>query len=253
MPIFIPDLFTGYINGRRAAIKDNWKDAENYNSVMKGQLDNAIAMQTMADTARKSNASANVADMNQTIAGARTDNELDLLMKQRANNLNALKAQLEAIQTQFNIDLTKSDEYKKLMLGQAQLLAGQTGQTGQTNSSTATTTIVPNSTTVQLTQDQLDRINALNLSQDDLNQFNTYLGGAGSTADVDAAIANMQRLAQEKQNRDVFSSLSLEEQQALLSLPDAQKQAFSNMTPDQRKAFLNMTPAERDALLSGQH
>ncbi len=56
MPIFIPDLFTGYINGRRAAIQDNWKDAENYNSVMKGQLDNAIAMQTMADTARKSNA-----------------------------------------------------------------------------------------------------------------------------------------------------------------------------------------------------
>lgn len=128
MPIFIPDLFTGYINGRRAAIKDNWKDAENYNSVMKGQLDNAIAMQTMADSARRSNASANVADMNQTIAGARTDNELDLLNKQRANNLNALKAQLEAIQTQFNIDLTQSDEYKKYMRGQAQLLAGQTGQ-----------------------------------------------------------------------------------------------------------------------------
>lgn len=128
MPIFIPDLFTGYINGRRAAIQDNWKDAENYNSVMKGQLDNALAMQTMADSARRSNASANVADMNQTIAGARTDNELDLLMKQRANNLNALKAQLEAIQTQFNIDLTQSDEYKKYMRGQAQLLAGQTGQ-----------------------------------------------------------------------------------------------------------------------------
>lgn len=128
MPIFIPDLFTGYINGRRAAIQDNWKDAENYNSVMKGQLDNALAMQTMADSARRSNASANVADMNQTIAGARTDNELDLLMKQRANNLNALKAQLEAIQAQFNIDLTQSDEYKKYMRGQAQLLAGQTGQ-----------------------------------------------------------------------------------------------------------------------------
>ena len=130
MPIFIPDLFTGYINGRRAAIQDNWQDAQNYNSVMKGQLDNALAMQTMADSARKSNASANVADMNQTIVGARTDNELDLLNKQRANNLNALKAQLEAIQAQYNIDFTKSDEYKKLMLGQTQLAAAA-GQLAQ--------------------------------------------------------------------------------------------------------------------------
>ena len=131
MPIFIPDLFTGYINGRRAAIQDNWQDAKNYNEVMKGQLDNALAMQTMADSARKSNASANVADMNQTIAGARTDNELDLLNKQRANNLNALKAQLEAIQTQFNIDLMNTDAYKNYMRGQTQLAAGQVGQTGQ--------------------------------------------------------------------------------------------------------------------------
>lgn len=133
MPIFIPDLFSGYLSGRRAAIQDNWQDAKNYNEVMKGQLDNALAMQTMADSARKSNASANVADMNQTIAGARTDNELDLLNKQRANNLNALKAQLEAIQTQFNIDLMNTDAYKNYMRGQTQLAAaaGQAGQAGQ--------------------------------------------------------------------------------------------------------------------------
>lgn len=234
MPIFIPDLFTGYLNGRRAAIQDNWQDAKNYNKVMKGQLDNALAMQTMADAARKSNASANIADMNQTIAGARTDNELDLLNKQRANNLNALKAQLEAIQTQFNIDLTQSDEYKKYMLGQAQLLAGQAGQvaqptsttaTGQTTvnhtvqptSTTATNNLVPGSPSIQLTPEQSNRITALNLSQDELNQLNTYLGGAGSTADVDAAIANMERIAQEKRRQKDFLSLSPEEQQALLS------------------------------------
>lgn len=226
MPIFIPDLFTGYLNGRRAAIKDNWKDAENYNSVMKGQLENALAMQTMADEARKSNASANVADMNQTIAGARTDNELDLLNKQRANNLNALKAQLEAIQAQFNIDLTQSDAYKNYVLGQAQLTAGQptsTTATGQPTSTTATNNtnntnnLVLGSTTVQLTPEQQARINALNLSQDALDQLNTYLGGARSTADVDAAIANMERIAQEKRRQKDFLSLSPEEQQALLS------------------------------------
>lgn len=238
MPIFIPDLFTGYINGRSAAIKDNWQDAQNYNSVMKGQLDNALAMQTMADSARKSNASANMADMNQTIAGARTDNELDLLNKQRANNLNALKAQLEAIQTQFNIDLTKSDEYKKYVLGQAQLAAAA-GQLAQPTSTTATgqttgqttgqpavnptgqpavqNNLVPGSTSIQLTPEQSNRITALNLSQDELNQLNTYLGGAGSTADVDAAIANMERIAQEKRRQKDFLSLSPEEQQALLS------------------------------------
>lgn len=210
MPIFIPDLFTGYINGRRAAIQDNWQDAQNYNSVMKGQLDNALAMQTMADSARKSNASANVADMNQTIAGARTDNELDLLNKQRANNLNALKAQLEAIQAQYNIDFTQSDEYKKLMLGQTQqaAAAGQLAQptsttaTVQPTSTTATNNLVLGSTTVQLTPEQQARINALNLSQEELDQFNTYLGGLGPNADVDAAVANMERLAQEKKKKE---------------------------------------------------
>ena len=239
MPIFIPDLFTGYINGRRAAIQDNWQDAKNYNEVMKGQLDNAIAMQTMADSARKSNASANVADMNQTIAGARTDNELDLLNKQRANNLNALKAQLEAIQAQFNIDLTQSDEYKKFVLGQAagQTTVNPTGQpagqttvqptsttaTGQptsttdTNNTNNTNNLVLGSTTVQLTPEQQARINALNLSQEELDQFNTYLGGLGPNADVDAAIDNMERTAQEKakvqENRNRGANMTTEERE----------------------------------------
>lgn len=208
MPIFIPDLFTGYINGRRAAIQDNWQDAKNYNEVMKGQLDNALAMQTMADSARKSNASANVADMNQTIAGARTDNELDLLNKQRANNLNALKAQLEAIQTQFNIDLMNTDAYKNYMRGQTQLAAGQptsitaTGQPTSTTATNNTNNLVLGSTTVQLTPEQQARINALNLSQDALDQLNTYLGGARSSADVDAAIDNAERRAQEKKKKE---------------------------------------------------
>ena len=192
MPIFIPDLFTGYINGRRAAIQDNWQDAKNYNRVMKGQLANALAMQTMADSARESNASANVADMNQTIAGARTDNELDLLNKQRANNLNALKAQLEAIQAQYNIDFTKSDEYKKLMLGQAQQAAAA-GQLAQPTSTTATgqTTVNPG-----LVPQGTSSINPENspkwnlLDAETQNYVRNYLTGhqVGSQADLDSLI-----------------------------------------------------------------
>lgn len=234
MPIFIPDLFTGYINGRRAAIKDNWKDAENYNSVMKGQLDNALTMQTMADTARKSNASANVADMNQTIAGARTDNELDLLNKQRANNMNDLTAQLQALQARFNIDLMNTDAYKSYMLGMRNnqttaptstpTSTGTPAATGTVAPSTTGTVtpavpnnLVPGSTAIQLTPEQSNRITALNLPQDKLNQLNTYLGGLGSTAAVDAAIANMERTVLEQRRQNDFLSLSPEQQQALLS------------------------------------
>ena len=192
MPIFIPDLFTGYINGRRAAIQDNWQDAKNYNEVMKGQLDNALAMQTMADSARRSNASANIADMNQTIAGARTDNELDLLNKQRANNLNALKAQLEAIQTQFNIDLMNTDAYKNYMLGQTQLAAGQptsitaTGQpAGQPDQNNAM--LVPQGTS-SINPENSPKWNLLDAETQ--NYVRNYLTGhqVGSQADLDSLI-----------------------------------------------------------------
>lgn len=209
MPIFIPDLFTGYINGRRAAIQDNWKDAENYNSVMKGQLDNALAMQTMADSARRSNASANVADMNQTIAGARTDNELDLLMKQRANNLNALKAQLEAIQTQFNIDLTQSDEYKKYMRGQAQLLAGQTGQTGQTGQPTVNPNpnLVPQGTS-SINPENSPKWNLLDAGTQ--NYVRNYLAGnpVESQTDLDAIIDQiLERQAKPQKRAEIANAI----------------------------------------------
>lgn len=199
MPIFIPDLFTGYINGRRAAIQDNWQDAKNYNEVMKGQLDNALAMQTMADSARRSNASANVADMNQTIAGARTDNELDLLNKQRAQKLNDLKAQLEAIQTQFNIDLMNTDAYKNYMLGQTQLAAGQAGQagqvgqtgqagqTGQTGQPPVNPNLVPQGTS-SINPENSPKWNLLDAETQ--NYVRNYLTGhqVGSQADLDSLI-----------------------------------------------------------------
>ena len=46
MAIFIPDLFGSYVAGREKAIDSNWKDMQNYNSVLGGQIDNARDMAT---------------------------------------------------------------------------------------------------------------------------------------------------------------------------------------------------------------
>ncbi len=46
MAIFIPDLFGSYVAGREKAIDSNWKDMQNYNGVLGGQIDNARDMAT---------------------------------------------------------------------------------------------------------------------------------------------------------------------------------------------------------------
>ena len=46
MAIFIPDLFGSYVDGREKAIDSNWKDMQNYNGVLNGQLSNAKTMAT---------------------------------------------------------------------------------------------------------------------------------------------------------------------------------------------------------------
>ena len=46
MAIFIPDLFGSYVDGREKAIDSNWKDMQNYNGVLSGQLQNAKTMAT---------------------------------------------------------------------------------------------------------------------------------------------------------------------------------------------------------------
>lgn len=46
MAIFIPDLFGSYVDGREKAIDSNWKDMQNYNGVLNGQLQNAKTMAT---------------------------------------------------------------------------------------------------------------------------------------------------------------------------------------------------------------
>ena len=54
MAIFIPDLFGSYVDGREKAIDSNWKDMQNYNGVLAGQLSNAKTMATFdSDVAEK--------------------------------------------------------------------------------------------------------------------------------------------------------------------------------------------------------
>lgn len=47
----LPNLFRPYIEGRETAIKSNWQDLSNFNSVLKGQMENALYGETMGDAA----------------------------------------------------------------------------------------------------------------------------------------------------------------------------------------------------------
>lgn len=47
----LPNLFRPYIEGREAAIKENWQDLSNFNGVLKGQMENALYGETMGDAA----------------------------------------------------------------------------------------------------------------------------------------------------------------------------------------------------------
>lgn len=51
--IFLPDLFTPYMEGREAAINRNWTDLEKYNNVQKGQLSNLFELATFAPKANR--------------------------------------------------------------------------------------------------------------------------------------------------------------------------------------------------------
>lgn len=52
MAVFIPDIFSGYLNGMRQANTDNWNDLTQYNKVQDGQLDNAFKMATFDPAVR---------------------------------------------------------------------------------------------------------------------------------------------------------------------------------------------------------
>ena len=100
MPIFIPDLFTSYINGRRQAVADNWQDLSNYNQIAAGQLNNAFNMATFDPRVRIAESQAQLGEQNAVLGGATTDQYLRLIDEQNKQNLSNLNASAQA--TGFN-------------------------------------------------------------------------------------------------------------------------------------------------------
>ena len=66
----LPNLFRPYIEGREAAIKENWQDLSNFNNVLKGQMENALYGETMGDAADRSHDQAAREHMNTVLAAA---------------------------------------------------------------------------------------------------------------------------------------------------------------------------------------
>ena len=100
MPIFIPDLFTSYINGRRQAVADNWQDLSNYNQIAAGQLNNAFNMATVGPRVRIAESQAQLGEQNNALGGAMTDQYLTQIALQNKKNIPDLSTSAQA--TGFN-------------------------------------------------------------------------------------------------------------------------------------------------------
>ena len=100
MPIFIPDLFTSYINGRRQAVADNWQDLSNYNQIAAGQLNNAFNMATFDPRVRSAETQAQLGEQNAALGGAITDQALAQIALQNKQNIPGLSTNAQA--TGFN-------------------------------------------------------------------------------------------------------------------------------------------------------
>ena len=96
MPIFIPDLFTSYINGRRQAVADNWQDLSNYNQIAAGQLNNAFNMATFDPRVRSAEAQAQLGEQTAALGGATTDQALAQIALQNARSVPNLYAEMQA-------------------------------------------------------------------------------------------------------------------------------------------------------------
>lgn len=142
MPIFIPDLFTSYINGRRQAVQDNWTDLQNYNTVLGGQMDNALNMQTMGDRARISAANAELADQRAALGGAMTDRDIDMIQKMNALGMNDQAALVQLAQYKHLLNMYADPQYRANFM--ALTNGGTTGTgTGTTTGTGGSTGIYP--------------------------------------------------------------------------------------------------------------
>lgn len=143
MPIFVPDLFSSYVEGRRKAIRDNWDDLNQYNQVLDGQLQNAMSMETFDDAARMEHNRAALSDMGR-VQGA-VDTQLGLqkyLLGQQANlpqmEIDARIAQLQ--QMILNLQQLKEQQQATQNTPLAQNVGTQTPKSTTNPTSTSATT-----------------------------------------------------------------------------------------------------------------
>ena len=136
MPIFIPDLFTSYINGRRQAVADNWQDLSNYNQIAAGQLNNAFNMATFDPRVRSTEALAQSNEQANALGGAQTDQALAQIAAQNKLGVPNLYAGAQAADLAFRQKLynyyaqNMNNPYvAALLFGSAQY--GQPGLNGQ--------------------------------------------------------------------------------------------------------------------------
>ena len=113
MPIFIPDLFTSYINGRRQAVADNWQDLSNYNQVAAGQLNNAFNMATFDPRVRIAESQAQLGEQNTALGGAMTDQYLRHIAAQNKLNIPDLSASAQQALYNHNIKLLTDPDYAR--------------------------------------------------------------------------------------------------------------------------------------------
>ena len=162
MPIFIPDLFTSYINGRRQAVADNWQDLSNYNQIAAGQLNNAFNMATFDPRVRIAESQAQLGEQNNALGGALTDQALAQIALQNKKNIPDLSTSAQATGFNYqqalynhNIRMLTDPNYARtyfalgLGLGTPQVQSTQQSQTqsqaqSQGNGSVQTPTGIPN-------------------------------------------------------------------------------------------------------------
>ena len=158
MPIFIPDLFTSYINGRRQAVADNWQDLSNYNQIAAGQLNNAFNMATFDPRVRIAESQAQLGEQNNALGGAMTDQALAQIALQNKKNIPDLSTNAQATGFNYqqalynhNIRMLTDPNYARtyfalgLGLGTPQVQSTQQSQTqSQGNGSVQIPTGIPN-------------------------------------------------------------------------------------------------------------
>ena len=137
MPIFIPDLFSSYIQGRRAAIQDNWDDLTNYNKTLGGQLQNAMSMETFDDAARIAHNRAALSDMGR-VQGA-LDTQLGLQTYALGQQANLPQMEIDARIAQLQQMILNLQQLKQQQQDTQNTPLAQNVGTSTTNPTSTTT------------------------------------------------------------------------------------------------------------------